>query len=168
MKTLKLQFLTTMLLTSLFFVGCKDECKDVACVQGTCTDGTCTCSAGYEGTDCATALNAKFNGTYTATVNCNLSGPGSHNVTVAPKSGTTDEVIFTGLYYANGSSVTAKLAANGTTFSIAKQDLGTSGYDLETTSGTITVSSKAITMAFKTYQSDTVLLETCTASLALQ
>ncbi len=168
MKTLKLQLLAGLFLGTLLFAGCKDECKDVTCVQGACVEGNCVCDAGYSGADCSVALNAKFNGAYNATVNCNLSGAGTHTVTVAPKSGTADQVIISGLYYANGQSVTAKVATDGTTFSIAKQDLGISGYDLESTSGTINVSFKAITLAYKVYQSDSILLETCTTSLALQ
>lgn len=168
LETLKLRIFTIVFFSTIAFAGCKDECKDVTCVKGACVDGNCVCDAGYSGADCSIALNAKFSGSFNATVNCNLSGAGTHTVTVAAKSNTADQVVFTGLYYSNGQSVTAKVAADGTTFSIAKQDLGNSGYDLESTSGTINASSKEITLAYKVYQSDSILLETCSASLVLQ
>jgi len=39
-----------------------DPCENVSCEYGTCVDGSCLCDEGYEGENCAEALNAKFTG----------------------------------------------------------------------------------------------------------
>jgi hypothetical protein len=165
MKTLKLGFIGTLILASMFVAGCKDACKDVACVNGECTDGDCICAAGYTGADCATALNLKFNGSYNATEDCSISGASTFAVAVAPKSGAAGQVVFTRLYNSPNDDVTAVVGSDGLTFSIAKQDLGTSGFDLESTSGTISSDGKSITLAYKVYIDDTALIQNCTVSM---
>jgi hypothetical protein len=175
MKSFKATSFLVLTTIAMLLGACKNPCKDSPCINGECSKdpddrkaAICTCSPGYEGVDCGKGFNVKFSGTYTAAVTCNISGAGTHNVTIAPKAGTTDEAIISGLYYANGANVTAKIASDGTTFAIAKQDLGNSGYDLESTSGTINTTSKQITLAYKLYHFDSLLLETCTTSLVLQ
>ena len=165
MKIPKLQLLTTLFLATLLFAGCKDECKDVTCVKGACVDGNCVCDAGYSGTDCSVAHNAKFNGRYTSDENCTVGGTQTYDVEIAPKAGSATQVVFSDMWATPGHDVVAVVAENGTTFSIAKQDLGQSGYDLETTSGTITADGKTITMAFNVYIDDTTFLQSCTATL---
>lgn len=67
--------------------SCKDECKDEFCPEGyVCVDGVCentdtSCPVGYEGPDCATEENKKFEGDYNTT----YSGTGGLSAT----SGTT-------------------------------------------------------------------------------
>lgn len=69
------------LATSMTFSSCKDECKDVDCLNGgTCSDGDCTCPDGYIGTRCETEERAKFIGNYSVsngTVACGVSGNGT-------------------------------------------------------------------------------------------
>ena len=43
-----------------------DKCKGITCQNGgTCNDGTCACANGYEGVNCQTRVNTKFEGTFT-------------------------------------------------------------------------------------------------------
>lgn len=61
----------SLLIGMLFIPSCKDECKDVTCLNGgTCEEGICTCATGYEGEFCATEMRAKFLATYTLTDGC--------------------------------------------------------------------------------------------------
>ncbi|GEM_PF-3817452 len=34
-------------------VSCRDECKDVSCVNGECQEGECVCDEQYQGSDCS-------------------------------------------------------------------------------------------------------------------
>ncbi len=151
------------LATSLFFASC-DVCKDVTCVNGECVEGDCICEAGYEGVDCGTALNAKFSGSFSLTETCSTSGNATYAVTVAPKSD-PKEVNFTGLWEEPQAQVTAIVEANGTSFSIEKQALGTSGFDISATTGSITADGATITISYTIYSGSTVV-ETCTGSMA--
>jgi hypothetical protein len=164
---MKLNLLAALLLSTLAFAGCKDECKDVNCgANGACVEGNCVCDAGYLGTNCETALNSKFGGVYNSDpLTCSASGTFPHDdVTFAPKAGSPTDVIVSGLYYQGAASVTAVVGANGQSFSIAKQSLGSSAYEIKSTSGSITADGKTITLAYEVYQMDTVLLESCTAT----
>jgi hypothetical protein len=165
MKNTTLGFFGAMVLAgSMFFAGCTDPCKDVTCVNGECVEGDCVCDAGYEGLDCSTALNAKFSGSYSLTETCSTSGAASYAVTVAPKSGSQTDASFTGLWEEPQAIVTAKVTASGTGFTIEKQALGTSGFDIEATSGSITADGATITISYTIYSGATVV-ETCTGSL---
>jgi hypothetical protein len=164
MKTMKLGIFGTLLAASMFVVGCSDPCKDVTCVNGECVEGDCVCDAGYEGVDCGTALNAKFSGSYSNTETCSTSGSATYAVTFAPKSGTQDEVNITGLWEEPQAIVTGHVEANGTSFHIEKGALGTSGFDIEATSGSITTDGNTITLSYTIY-SGTTVVETCTASI---
>lgn len=72
MKSLKQIAFGLILTVSAFgatlYTSCnKDKCKDVVCQNGgTCSEGTCTCVTGYEGTNCETAMRAKFVKTWSA------------------------------------------------------------------------------------------------------
>jgi hypothetical protein len=165
MKTLKFGFFGVLLTASMFVAGCKDACKDVTCVNGECVEGECICDVGYEGLDCSTALNAKFSGSFSMTETCTTSGSATYAVTVAPKSGTQDEVSFTGLWEEPQAIVTGHVEANGTSYHIEKQALGSSGFDIEAeTGGSISADGTTITIAYTIYSGNTAV-ETCTGSL---
>lgn len=70
-NSLMAAFITLLAFTAVTYISCKkDKCKDMVCQNsGTCSDGTCSCTTGYSGTNCETAANAKFLGTWTGT-NC--------------------------------------------------------------------------------------------------
>jgi hypothetical protein len=155
----------TLLFASMFVIGCKDECKDVDCGNGNCVDGACVCDAGYLGADCATVANLKYNGTYASAEICDLNGNRNFPVTVAPKSGSVTEVIFTGLWESPTKAVTAKVGADGGTFQIVKQRIGDTQFSLQTQSGTINTDGKSITLAYKIYFEDSIFQENCTATL---
>jgi hypothetical protein len=166
-KTLKLQLLATLFLGTLTLASCRDECKDVDCgANGTCVEGTCVCNEGYLGGSCETAWNAKYKGTFSCDVTCN-SGTFPHDdVALAPKSGATKQFYITGLYFQGGQSVVADVLSSGTSFKIDKQPLGNSAYEIESTSVVLSTDGKQITLGYRTYQMDTVVLEDCTALLA--
>jgi hypothetical protein len=155
----------TLLFASMFVVGCKDECKDVDCGNGECVDGLCVCSDGYFGSNCSTALNAAMNGTYQLTELCNTSGNWNYSIQVAPKSGSLKEATITGFYQENNDAVTAVVAVSGTSFTIANQDLGTSGYKLAATNGQILDGGKTLKLTYAITGSNGSAVESCTATL---
>ncbi len=165
-KTLKLQLLAGLFLGTLILTGCKDECKDVTCVQGACVDGNCICDAGYYGTDCATAFNANLEGDYALTEVCDLSGNWNYTVTIAKKAGSATEATIEGFYQENNRSVTATISNNGASLTIPKQNLGDSGFQLEATAapGSISNDGKTINLRYTVTQTN-VLIESCTATL---
>lgn len=165
MKNLKFGFFGVLFAASMFVTGCSDPCKDVTCVNGECVEGDCVCDAGYEGLDCGTALNAKFSGAYSNTETCTVSGQATYSVTLAPKSGTQDEVNITGLWEEAQAIVVGHVESNGTSFHVEKGALGTSGFDIEVTSGTITADGNTVTMAYTIYNGTTVV-ESCNSSLS--
>lgn len=66
----------TLLLAMFFttnFSSCStDKCEGVTCQNGgTCESGDCNCTAGYEGANCQTKVNAKFEGSYNGIDDCN-------------------------------------------------------------------------------------------------
>lgn len=167
MKTPKLGFLFAVLLITLSVAGCKDECKDINCgTNGECVDGSCVCDAGYLGTDCSSAFNANLVGDYTLTEACDLSGNWNYTVTVAKVAGSATQATIEGFYQENNDLVTATIAANGASLTIPKQDLGTSGFQLEATAtaGSITNNGKTINVRYTVTQGN-VLVESCTATL---
>ena len=107
---------------TMFFAGCADECKDIVCANGECVDGACVCDAGYEGTLCDAALNAKFTGSYSNTETCNPSGPaGPYTITLNPKSGSATEVNFVGLWEVPSNIVMGTVGTDGISFTIERQ-----------------------------------------------
>ena len=166
MKNMKLGFFGALAIAgSLFVAGCSDPCKDVTCVNGECVEGDCVCDAGYEGTDCGTAINAKFSGSYSLTETCSVSGSASYAITVAPKSGTTDEINITGLWEEPQAIVTGQVDADGLGFTIERQTLGTTGNQIESTNGTINADGSTITLTYTVYNGS-VTVETCTGSMS--
>lgn len=55
----------------------RQSCKNVTCPAGqNCNNGKCFCPDGYEGTDCLTLSNTKYDGhSFNVTVNCFGSNP---------------------------------------------------------------------------------------------
>jgi hypothetical protein len=148
MKNTTLGFFGALVLAGgMFLTGCADECKDVICTNGECVAGDCVCDAGYEGLDCSVALNAKFSGTYGLTETCQPSGQATYSITVAPKSGSQTLVNFTGLWEEAQAIVSAEVAENGTSFTIASQPLGTRPETISG-SGTITADGGTITLNY--------------------
>ena len=168
MKNTKLSLLGALAIAGgMFFAGCDDPCKDVVCVNGECVEGTCVCDAGYEGTDCGTALNAKFSGSYSLTETCTPSGgPFTYAITVAPKSGTTDEVTFTGLWAEPGFVANGSVSADGLAFTIERQTIGTLTNRELSATGTITADGSTITIAYNAYETGVATaLDACTGSM---
>ena len=165
MKTLKLQLLSTLLLATLTLTGCKDECKDVTCVQGACVDGNCVCDAGYEGSDCSQGINAKLSGEYTVNETCTLNGQRAYTIEMAPKTGTTNQFILSGLYNLGSIyKLTAVMGSDGASFTIARQEHG-SGFEIESSNGTLTSDGKTLTLTYTAYLTGSSTSETCTATL---
>lgn len=112
------------LATSMTFSSCKDECKDVDCLNGgTCSDGDCNCADGYEGSNCGTESRAKYFGSYN-TINemCASGGPSVFSITITTNSGGINKITMNNLYDAN-LPVVATLS--GSSVTIASQAFGT-------------------------------------------
>lgn len=168
MKNSKFGFIGALTIAGgLFFAGCTDPCKDINCNSGECVEGTCVCEAGYEGIDCGTAVNAKFDGTYSLTETCSASGAaGPYSVTVAPSSGSPDGAVFTGLWEESLAQVSAHISSDGLGFHIERAALGSSGFDIECTSGTISTDGTSITMTYSIYATgSSTVADQCTATL---
>lgn len=129
--------------TVLFFSGCDtDPCKDIDCgTNGTCVEGTCVCDAGYEGTSCETLQNAKFVGSYNGSENC-TSGTYTYALTISASSSSNTTIVLNNLY-AGGTNTNATIGADGTSFTIASQALGSA-----TVSGTGTISGTTVTIVY--------------------
>jgi len=139
MKNIKLSFFGAVVMAMFMFTSCDDPCKDVTCLNGgTCLEGTCECPTGYEGTDCGTAVNAKFAGTFNmASSMCDTTD--NNNYPVALIASETDVTAFTiGGIYENGLANTVNATVNlgsTSTFTIPNQtftddDLG-GGFTIE-------------------------------------
>ena len=165
MKT-KLSLFGALFVGLIFFAGC-DSCKDMVCVNGECVEATCVCNTGYEGNDCGIALNAKFSGSYSLTETCTLSGgPFTYAITVAPKSGTADEITMTGLWAEPGFVANGKVSADGLTFTIDRQTVGTLTNRELSATGTITADGSTITIAYNAYETGVATaLDACTGSM---
>jgi hypothetical protein len=167
MTNSKLRFFGPLLLAGCMLLTSCDPCRDVDCVNGECVEGSCVCSAGYEGLDCSTAINAKFSGTYTNSEACTLSQPVSYAVTIAPKSGSPTEITITGLWELPQATVTAQVDDNGTSFTIDNQPLGTY-FIVSSGNGSISADGNTITLNYTLVNipGGPVLIETCYASLS--
>jgi len=84
MKKVKSLLAIASLAFGMFVMNaCSDPCKDVTCQNGgVCDEGTCICATGYEGTDCATAMNAKFIGSYNVAETCGSGYSGNYSNTI--------------------------------------------------------------------------------------
>lgn len=172
MKNMKFNFLGAFAIAiALFFTGCTDECKDVDCgANGTCVTGTCECSAGYEGTNCGSKINAKFAGTYNLSETCSPSGAaGPYAVTVTASSASADGITFTGLWEEAGSVAAGVVSSTATsTFTVTKQAYSNGSYMIEG-SGTLNTTTNTISISYKIYDSaGTTALDDCSATMQLQ
>ncbi len=142
-------------------VGCSAYCEN-----GQCVNNACVCDPGYEGVDCSTAINAKFEGNYSGTQTCTVSGAaGPYAVDVSPKSGTVAEATFVGLWEVPVAVVTAVVGNSGADFTIARQPIGPN-FDIESTIGTISANGSTINIDYKIYQTGgTSILDHCTVTL---
>jgi hypothetical protein len=161
-----------LIIGSIFLNGCKDPCKDADCVNGICTEdpddrkeAVCNCSAGYEGSNCSKGINAKLSGQYTVDETCTLNGQRSYTIEIAPKTGTTNQFILSGLYNLGSIyEVTAVMGTDGASFTIARQDHG-SGFDIESNNGTLTSDGKSLTLTYTAYLNGTSNSESCSATI---
>lgn len=148
----------------LLLWGCNSVCDGVECNNGNCADGECVCLDGYEGDDCSLTANGKFSGAYVYTRICESSNnPFQDSVTVAPVTGTTDRITFSGL---DGfGELSAVLKFDGVEFQISRQEVG-GGISFESISGTISTDAATINLNYKLWDNaaDTVL-DRCSGSM---
>ena len=171
-KTIQNYSLAALLLATLAFAGCKDPCKDADCVNGVCTEdpddrkvAVCNCTAGYEGASCSKGINEKITGEYTVDEVCTLNGQRNYLIEIAPKSGTINEFVLSGLYNLGYVyKLTAVMGADGASFTIARQAHG-SGFEIESGNGTLTSDGKTLTLTYTATLTVSGLTETCTATL---
>jgi hypothetical protein len=80
MKKVKSLIAIVFLAFGMFVINaCSDPCKDVTCQNGgVCDEGTCNCAPGFEGEECATAMNAKFIGSYNVARTCGSGFSGNY------------------------------------------------------------------------------------------
>ena len=165
-KTMQNYSLAALLLATLAFAGCKDECKDVDCGSGTCVEGNCVCDAGYEGTACAAAFNAKLSGTYSLSEVCDMNGFQTGSVVVAPVNGTINQFTIAELRGFSQDLVACTFSADFTTFDIPRQSFGNGFYLIEANGGTVSTDGSIIEMTYRIYYSSNALfLESCNARL---
>lgn len=161
---MKFGFLSTLfLLASITWTGCRqdDPCENVECVYGFCADGTCMCFDGFEGQDCASALNAKFSGTYTGTEACTPATTIPREITLAPNPNSTHWLSISGLTDEAEDTVEAYLDSDGTNMTIYRQPLGRLGYEVISSNATSSWDGKTITLSYDIYY-DTTIVKTCT------
>lgn len=140
-----------------------DLCYNVACDNGYCNNGTgtCICLAGYEGADCSQGYNAKFIGSFAVSETCS-SDSSTYSVLMAPKSGIY-EFAITGLRQQSQASVTAVLSSSNY-FQIARQALGNTGMEIESSHGTMSSDGTTITLSYTLYDASGPVTS-CTATL---
>lgn len=153
-KNLALSAILSIAVISVSMISCTpDACKDVVCNNGgVCTDGSCECVSGYEGTDCSTLSATKFLGTNNASATyafndaSNAScGTYTGNMSIALSSTDDTKLIITNLG-GFGSSTTVTATVDGTTLTIATQQI--QGASANTISGTGTYSNGVITGSY--------------------
>lgn len=105
-KNLLMRILTLVLLlcTLLTASACKkkDRCDELICQNnGVCSNGLCYCDTGYEGSDCGTAWNEKYIGTWhTASQSCTTGSLASFEINITPGS-SPKKIVIRNLYGAN-------------------------------------------------------------------
>lgn len=182
------------LLSMAILPGCKDECKKVDCVNGACVEGNCLCNAGWTGTHCdqvdkcyqrtcingycadgscvcdalyedntcSSPVNQKFIGNWAVNETCTLSGSNGYSVIVAGVVGSLDHFRIANIW-AQG-TVNAIVGSDYHTFTVAKQAVG-AGYQIGSTSATISTDGRTIAIAYNVYDANTnALIESCTAT----
>ena len=170
MKNIKVSILGAFAFAMVLFAGCDDPCKDVTCLNGgTCLEGTCECPTGYEGADCAEALNAKFTGTFNQSASdCDSTNLGPYPIALTPSS--TDPVEFTlgGLYENSvGNRLNCEVStSNSNQFTIPTQnfedDFWGPGFTME---GTGSIEGNTITVSYTMFDvTNSATWDECTES----
>ncbi len=166
-------FSCLLLLTSIYFIGCKaDPCKDIECQNGgTCVEGICECPEDFEGISCEYASITAFLGTYDASyTGCFAVGP-DHQVAIAEGAGAVPTIHLIGLgdYECPGSNevrVEAVVAQGGLEIPVQTicTDISFSGY---TFSGQGAKQGDTLTVTFQvSYEVDgATRTDNCTATL---
>jgi PKD repeat protein len=135
-----------------------------ACVNGQCVSGTCDCDPGWMGPACDQHINAKFDGTYTLTETCTMTGADTYTITITPSSTNFLQATFNGLYR-EPFPVVADLDSTGTNFTIAPTNIGPGTLQSAgTCSANASGSSINVTYEF----SNGTASEVCTATLTRQ
>jgi hypothetical protein len=174
MNTMKKSLLAALFLGAIALTGCKDPCETADCINGVCSEdpndrnaAICTCSPGYETENCSKGINAKLSGTYNLDETCTVNTQArTYDVVLSAKAGTTKEFTIGGLYsYGQQYTVTAVMGENGSSFTIAKQELGTTTFQVAATNGTLSSDGKQLTLTYAVTFRDTIPVEECTATL---
>lgn len=135
--------------TTVTYTACnKDECKDVVCQNGgTCVTGNCNCATGYEGTNCETAVRAKFLKTWAASdkdIATTTNLPTYSSIIVAGTAITEVKISkFSDSYFTND----VKATVSGNTITIASQQPDNDMYYVEGT-GTYNSADMKITWSY--------------------
>jgi hypothetical protein len=142
------------------------NCSTPSCNDGDCIAGNCLCDRGFEGYDCSTRSNEKFNGVYTCNETCAPTGvAGPYAVVLGPKATAGHHALFRGLWEVPVNHVSAYIGRDGISFAIPRQPLMT-GYEIEAASGTITSDGQSITLNYKIYETlSGAVADECTATL---
>jgi hypothetical protein len=167
MKNMKFGFIGAFAIaTAIFFAGCTDPCKDVVCNNGECVEGDCVCNAGYEGVDCSTAFNDKFDGSYNLSETCDSTGADAYTVTISPSSSEPAQANITGLYREQF-SVPIAIGTDGVTFTIATVDIGP-GTIVSTGTCTSNAEGSSINLTYRFTNDAGTAEDNCTAVLTRQ
>lgn len=120
------------------------------------------CPQGYVGEDCDVPANEKYNGTYTITENCSVSGSSSNVIYLAPDGNDPLKFIVTGTFWDEaGIELTININPDNTfSFSAPSQPLAASGFNVEMNSGLL--ESNGDISGTYTIFNGSVVVETCT------
>ncbi|MBK7855786.1 MAG: calcium-binding EGF-like domain-containing protein [Bacteroidetes bacterium] len=125
-----------------------DPCEDVTCQNGgTCDEGTCICAAGYEGTNCETAMRTKFIASYNCSNSC-LPGS-SWSCSITSSATGIDKVVLQDLGNTPGLDVTGTV--DGSSITIASQTDTDDAGDSWTIEGSGSISGTTLTVFLKIY-----------------
>ncbi len=167
MKNVKIGWIATfVILVSMVFASCADECKDVVCVQGECAEGDCVCNTGYEGLDCSVPFNAKFSGTYTLIESCTTTGNDTYDVVVTPDSTNPSRAKLTNLYR-EPDQLILLIGNDGVSFTIDSTSVS-GGKLVSAGACTSNEAGTTINLSYKFVSSSSSPTETCNATLTRQ
>lgn len=131
----------------------------LALVLSSC--GPKICQQGYTGEDCDVPVNERYNGTYTITDVCSVSGTESNVAYIAPSNDNPLQFIITGTFWAEpGIELVININSNNpNSFSSNSLPLGTSGFNIEIQNGTIEANG-TISGSYTVFNGTTIV-ETC-------